>query len=226
MKPSFFRLLSLVPLAAGTALAQQSTQPRPPAAPLIAHNTYFSVWSETDKLTDSGTRHWTGAPQALTSLVRVDGKPYRVMGDSPRGVPAMEQTGVRVEATHTVYTFTGAGITLELSFFTPAFPQDLDLLSRPVTYLTWSAKSADGAPHTVDALLDVNPEIAVNHGEDAVTWGRTQTGALQVLNVGTRDQRVLEKKGDNLRIDWGYFHLGVPKTASSANTVFLARSVF
>ena len=84
------------------------------------------------------------------------------------------------------------------------------LLSRPVTYLTWSAKSADGGQHTVDAMLDVNPEIAVNLGTDAVTWGRSETGALDVLNVGSRDQRVLEKKGDNLRIDWGYFHLAVP----------------
>ncbi len=212
MSSLLFRALLLLSLAPA-ALAQQQGQHRPPAVPLITHNPYFSVWSDTDKLADSTTRHWTGSGQALTSMVRVDGKPLRIMGDYPDSMPAMEQTAVRVEATHTVYTSTGAGITLDLSFFTPAFPQDLDLLSRPVTYLTWTAKSSDGVPHTVDALLDVNPEIAVDRGTDAVTWGRSQTGALDVLNVGSRDQRVLDKSGDNLRIDWGYFHLAVPHAA-------------
>ena len=207
-------LAPLFALAAVAGVAQQpAAQHRPPAVPLITHNPYFSVWSDTDKLTDSTTRHWTGSEQAFTSLVRIDGKAFRIMGGYPRSVPAMEQSAVRVEATHTVYTFTGSGITLDLSFFTPAFPQDLDLLSRPVTYLTWTAKSTDGAPHTIDAMLDVSPEIAVDRRTDQVTWGRSATGALDVLNVGSRDQRVLDRKGDNLRIDWGYFHLGLPRAA-------------
>ncbi len=206
-----FRML--LPFLALSALAQ--TPHRPPAVPLVAHNPYFSIWSDTDKLTDSGTRHWTGSEQSLESMVRVDGHAFRVMGGGPREVPAMEQSSVRVEATHTVYTFAGAGITLDLSFFTPAFPQNVDLLSRPVTYLTWTARSTDGAPHTVDAMLDVAPEIAADRGGDSVVWGRSQTGALDVLNVGTRDQRVLDKSGDNLRIDWGYFHLGVPRSEGS-----------
>ena len=33
---------------------------------------------------------------------------------------------------------------------------------------------------------------------------------MQVLRVGSRDQRVLNREGDNLRIDWGYFYLAVP----------------
>ncbi len=203
----------------GFSQAQQAPQHRPPAVPLITHNPYFSVWSETDKLTDSSTRHWTGSQQAFTSFVRIDGKPFRIMGDSPDTMAALPQTALRVEATHTLYTFQGAGISLDLSFFTPAFPQDLDLLSRPVTYLTWTARSTDGAPHTVDALLDVNPEIAVDRGTDAVTWGRSRTGTLDVLNVGSRDQRVLDKSGDNLRIDWGYFHLAVPNAEHGATAL-------
>jgi len=31
-----------------------------------------------------------------------------------------------------------------------------------------------------------------------------------VLNIGSREQKVLNRSGDNLRIDWGYFHLAVP----------------
>ena len=41
-----------------------------------------------------------------------------------------------VTPTHTIYTFHAAQVTLTVTFFTPAFPKDLDVLSRPVTYLT------------------------------------------------------------------------------------------
>ena len=183
---------------------------RPPAVPLITHTPYFSVWSDNDHLTDGPTRHWTGSPQPFSSLVRVDGKPFRIMGAQPRNTPAMEQTSLVVTATHTRYTFRGAGVELELSFFTPAFPQDMDLMSRPVTYLTWTAHSLDASQHTVDVLLDVSPMIAVNEETEPVTWGRAETSGLTVLNTGSRDQRMLDKRGDNLRIDWGYFHLAVP----------------
>src|SRR5579859_1019143 len=64
--------------------------------------------------------------QRLSGIVRIDGKPFRYMGDGPRDVPALPQTGVTVSATHTIYRFTGEGVDLILTFFTPAFPQDLD----------------------------------------------------------------------------------------------------
>ena len=190
---------------------------RPPAVPLVTHDPYFSVWSFDDQLTGGPTRHWTGTAQPMTSLVRVDGRPYRIMGSEPAAVPAMAQTSLAVTATHTDYAFAGAGVRVDLSFFTPAFPQDLDLLSRPVTYLTWTVRSSDRAAHSVELLLDVDPVIAVNKDDQAVMWGRSHThpqagGAgsgprLDVVSVGSRDQNVLGRSGANLRIEWGYFNL-------------------
>ena len=188
-----------------SAIGQQS---RPPAVPLIAHDPYFSVWSAADKLTDRETSHWTGTPQPIAGLARIDGKNYRFMGADPREVPAMEQVSLAVTPTHTVYEFRAEQVDLTLTFFTPAFPKDLDVLSRPVTYLTVAA-TAQGS-HEVFILLDVDPVIAVNTTDEAVTWGRSRAGNLTVLNVGSRDQRVLNRPGDNLRIDWGYFHVAVP----------------
>ena len=188
-------------------------QQRPPAVPLIAHDPYFSVWSAADKLTDRDTTHWTGARQPITGLARIDGKTYRFMGADPREVPAMEQVSLSVTATHTVYQFRGGQVDLTLTFFTPAFPRDLDLLSRPVTYLTVTA-TGQGS-HDVSILIDVDPVIAVDKPDEPVTWGRSRAGDLTVLSVGSRDQRVLNRPGDDLRIDWGYFRLAVPDQANA-----------
>jgi hypothetical protein len=183
-------------------------QQRPPAVPLIAHDPYFSVWSAADKLADRDTTHWTGARQPIAGLARIDGKSWRFMGADPRELPAMEQVSLAVTPTHTEYLFRAADVYLTVTFFTPAFPRDLDVLSRPVTYLTLSASSQGS--HDISLLVDVDPVIAVNTADQPVTWGRARAGNLTVLSVGSRDQRVLGRPGDDLRIDWGYFRLAVP----------------
>jgi hypothetical protein len=196
-------------LSSLTLLAQE----RPPAVPLIAHDPYFSIWSAADKLTDRNTTHWTGARQPITGLARIDGKTFRFMGADPSELPAMDQVSLAVTPTHTVYQFRAGEVDLALTFFTPAFTGNLDILSRPVTYLTVTATGR--GEHDVSILLDVDPVIAVNTADQAVTWGRTRTGNLTVLNVGSRDQRVLNRPGDDLRIDWGYFHIAVPDEAKA-----------
>ena len=195
------------------------SQQRPPAMPLITHDPYFSIWSASDKLTDSDTTHWTGAPQPITGIARIDGKAFRFMGRHPDAIPAMEQTGSSITPTHTRYQFRQSGVTLELTFFTPAIMSDLDVLSRPVTYLTWSVRATDGATHHVSVLLDADPLIAVNDRSQQVTSFRNQTTLLNVLSVGSHDQNILNRSGDNLRIDWGYFHLAIPKVEGSTAAI-------
>lgn len=200
----FFCALPAFALILSAAHAQQ----RPPAVPLAAHNPYFSIWSMADKLTDQDTKHWTGARQPIAGLVRIDGKTFRFMGTQPGNVPAMEQAALEVTATHSVYTFKADGVTLAVNFFTPALPRDMDVLSRPVTYLTFTA-TGEGE-HEIAILVDVDPVIAVNTPDQLVTWGRAHSNSLTVLSVGSRDQQVLNRPGDDLRIDWGYFRLAAP----------------
>lgn len=55
----------------------------------------------------------------------------------------MKQTSVQVLPTRTLYTFSGAGIDATLTFTTPALPDDVKLLSRPVTYITCDVRAND-----------------------------------------------------------------------------------
>ncbi len=202
-----------------SALALAAQPVRPPATPLITHNPYFSIWSDTDDLTASDTVHWTGKPQPLAGLIRIDGQPMRFMGREPRSIPAMRQVEHSVTPTHTRYSFTAAGIALELTFFTPTLLADLDILSRPVTYISFTARSTDGSPHAVSVLLDVDPLVAVDGAGEAVTYSRNLTETQTVLSVGSRDQRILNRSGDDLRIDWGYFHLSLPREEVSTSVI-------
>jgi len=211
-------------LFALSANSYEQQQHRPPAVPLIANDPSFSVWSMYDHLTDGPTKHWSEAAQPLTGLIRIDGKPFRWMGGPARGFrlpesQAMQQESVEITPLHSRYRFTAAGVELHVTFFTPLFPQDLDVMSRPVTYLTWSVASADGKPHQLDLLLDVDPAIAVNDPVEPVTWSRARVKGLEVLSTGTRDQAILNRSGDRIRIDWGYFHLAVPQSEPSSSAL-------
>jgi hypothetical protein len=193
---------------------------RPPAVPLVTCDPYFSVWSFADRLTDDTTRHWTGAKQSLTSMVRVDGKPYRVMGDQPDTVPALNQVGLRVWPTRTVFDFEGGGVHVALTFMTPFLPHDLDVLSRPATYITWRVRSLDGKQHAVSVYFDASSELAVDTPDEAIGWQHEEVPGLKVMRVGTRDRgRVLQRRGDDLRIDWGYAYVAVPEAFGPGETI-------
>jgi hypothetical protein len=208
-------LLLLVPLSSRAAEVV-GERIRPPAVPLVTCDPYFSIWSPADRLTDAATVHWTGKPQPLTSLVRIDGKTFRVMGTEPRDIPAMEQTSLDVLPTRTVYAFDGSGVRLSLTFTTPALPEDLSILSRPVTYLTWEARSGDGAAHEVAVYFDASTLPAVNVPEQRVVWSREKIDGLVALRAGSEDQPVLKKRGDDLRIDWGYLYVATPEREGAA----------
>ena len=192
---------------------------RPPAVPLVAHDPYFSIWSMADRLTDAPTKHWTGTVQSLTSVIRIDGKPFRLMGTEPRGVAALEQTHLEVRPTTTRYEFAGAGVQLALTFLTPALPADLDLLSRPITYLTWTVQSTDSQPHQIEIYFDAGSDITVNTRDQPVVSSRFRLKGQDVLRVGTRQQPMLEKSGDDLRIDWGYLYTVAPAMPGTSQVI-------
>ena len=367
--PLRHRLLacSLAGLLAGAGLVQASSAQtlRPPVYPLLTHTPYFSVWSFQDELSAAPTRHWTGAPQSLEGVVRVDGQAYQFMGQaspqyralvptvreqpyqarytfkqpaanwekpgfaaagswqlgpapftdnasehgtrwtggdiwvrrtvqvpdprtsgelrllmehdddtevylngvllvrqpgfnsqydffampaaarqalhtgdnllalhatSPQGgeyldaglyetLPAppplaqARQTGVTVTATQTTYTFAAGAVTLIINFLSPLLLDELETVARPVSYLTCTATATDGKAHPVQVLLSEAGTLASNTPYQAVVTKPGQAGSLRYQMMGTTEQPVLAKAGDNVRIDWGYAYLAAPNLA-------------
>ena len=317
-----------------------------PAYPLITHDPYFSIWSTTDLLTASTTKHWTGANQSLIGLLKVDGSVYRFLGKTeiiyktivpasdekdyqaayteanpgdawmnasfddsqwkngiaPFGndkvasktkwltkdiwvrrkininqqdlnnlflklqhdddvevflngemlysikgythkfifIPIKEevknkikqgenilavhvknnrggswldagivaqkmenpnqtiltavQKEVTVNATQTAYQFTCGKVDLSLTFTSPLILSDLDLLSRPVSYINTKVISNDGAVHDVQLYVGASSDIAANTSMQSIKANQYIANGLTILKAGTVAQPVLQKK--------------------------------
>ncbi|MBQ6007497.1 MAG: DUF4964 domain-containing protein, partial [Kiritimatiellae bacterium] len=182
---------------------------RPPAVPLVTVDPFFSVWSAADRLTDVETTHWTGAKQPVTVLLEADGRTWRLCGATPADAPALPQLATEVRPTQTVCTFAEGALRVELRFSTAKLPDDLDVFSRPVTYVTARVQGARSwrLRPSISAALATNDDAApmvTNRTEVAVgeCGGRGAT-ALPAVSIGRRDQTPLGRSGDRLRCDWG-----------------------
>ncbi|MDR1025425.1 MAG: DUF4965 domain-containing protein, partial [Treponema sp.] len=185
---------------------------RLPSVPLITCDPYFSVWSPGDRLYDNDTVHWTGRVQRISGTAVIDGKPFRFMGLGSD--PVLTQTALEISATASRYTFEGAGIILNLEFLSPLLLDDLDLLSRPLSYIGARVQVTDGAAHDVDLNFSFSGNLCKYSNEPApLIWGFHDLGDALAAWIGRRNQGPLSHSGDDVTIDWGYLYLGVPSGA-------------
>lgn len=377
-KSNGFEILQrLIIVSLTFSLQIADAQQKAPAYPLITHDPYFSIWSATDTLNASATRHWTGADQSLLGMLQVDGKVYRFLGreDKPYNIvlpssdvdaysvkyteemPAADwmkssfsdaawktgngpfgtgrraktkwtskdlwvrrsfslndlklnklflkiyhddntevylngdkiynkqgwlnkfqyfpideiiksklkkennilaihvantaggqwldagiveepasnkndlvleavQKNVSLNATQTIYDFVCGKTNLTVTFTSPLLMDNLDLLSRPISYISCTVKSNDAKPHDVRLFFGASTDIATNLPSQDVIAQNVSTGKLAVLKAGTIEQPVLAKKGDDLRIDWGYMYVGTPKQGNVIQNITPAASAF
>ena len=326
-----------------------------PAYPLITHDPYFSIWSFSDKLNESTTRHWTGKDHSLIGLLNVDGKLYKFLGEPARKMKALipdaetqsyscpftetkptgdwtaveyddskwqkgkglfatkdiepqtvwssreiwirrtfdlqqlninelllktkyddnveiylngekiynagccsgnkevlltkevekklrkgknvlamhcENTGgqayidaglfdrlqaepigqaiqksVDITATKTKYEFECGPVFLAVNFLSPLLMNDLDLYSRPITYISFNVMSTDGKQHDVTLYFNNSDDLARNRQGQETKTNFYKKDSIAFQKTGTVEQPVLKKKGDDVRIDWGYSYL-------------------
>jgi hypothetical protein len=342
-----------------------------PAYPLITHDPYFSIWSTTDELTASPTKHWTGADHSLIGMIKVDGEIYRFLGNvgkvyktiipagdevnyeaaytetqpaeswintgfddsqwkkgiAPFGdnesvvktkwltkniwvrrkftindlninnlflklshdddvevyingesvykrvgwtnkyiyvpisddvkskikkgenilaihvinnvggamldagiveepkvtmsnsIQTAKQNRLQLNATQTAYDFTCGKVNLSLTFTSPLLINNLTILARPVSYISAKVKSTDGKMHDVQLYFGASTDIAANTPTQAIIARQYAANGLSILKAGTKEQPVLQKKGDDLRIDWGYMYVAVPSNKSVKQSI-------
>ena len=158
-------------------------------------------------------------------MIKIDGKTYRLMGSSPSYVEPLKQISLEVRPTNTLYVFGNATVRVTLTFTSPLLVKDIDVLSRPVTYVTWKIESTDNASHNIQLYFDCGAELAVNKTEQMVTWEQPSVKGLKTAKIGSKDQKYLNKPGDNIRIDWGYVYMSVPENQNPYFSVALRNSL-
>ncbi len=342
-----------------------------PAYPLITHDPYFSIWSFSDKLNESVTKHWTGADHSLLGYIDVDGKLYKFLGAPPKKLqpllpnsdlqgydcryteqkpsenwfnpefddsqwknglgmfgsknmdavtewnsreiwfrrtfnvtnndfnellltlkyddnikvflngekiyeagccssnkeiilkneikqkikagkntlavycentggpgiidiglynrlpdePVLQavQTSVNITATQTKYQFSCGPVLLNVDFLSPLLANNIDLYARPISFINFNAKATDGKAHSVKIYFNSSADIARNKTNQPVSTNISKYGSLFIQTTGTSAQQVLKRKGDDVRIDWGYAYLaikdekGIQLTEQSSN---------
>lgn len=183
---------------------------RAPAVPLITVDPFFNVWSFADRLYDDTPRHWTGRQHFLTGIVTVDGKHLKFMGklnpDSTRyrtEPQIIEQTSVEILPMTTKYVFENEQIMLSVDFMTPLLLDDLDLMSRPISYISYTVRSKDGKKHDIEMYIDVSCQLCVNSPDQTVVLDKTDFSVCACSGT----DNMLKRSGDDHCIEWGTLHL-------------------
>jgi hypothetical protein len=113
---------------------------------------------------------------------------------------------LQVYPTQSVFRFGARGVELTVTFTTPLLTDDVEVMSRPVTYLSFSVRapyfathalacvrgelthchvqvrSTDGAAHHVELYYDNTAEWCVNTVDQFVEWKRFNSTATSASN--------------------------------------------
>jgi len=135
-------------------------------------------------------------------------------------VTAATQTSVQVKATNTIYTFDANGVQIKATFTSPLLMDELEVLARPASYVTFETSAKDGRSHKVKVKMDVSADLAVNMtSQEVATKVLPNTaGGLKLMSAGSVEQKILGKRGDDLRIDWGYAYVAAKNATFTTGT--------
>lgn len=139
---------------------------------------------------------------------------------------AAEQLYADVQATQTHYGFRCGPVELELTFTAPLLLEDHELMSRPVNYISYRVVAQDGKQHDMELYLEASPRWAIDQaGQPSESVAYTDEGGVW-LKCGSKSQNILAKRGDDLRIDWGYFYLNAADGKVGTGTGLALRKAF
>ncbi|KAL8727437.1 MAG: hypothetical protein Q9181_005714 [Wetmoreana brouardii] len=152
---------------------------RPPAVPLAVRSPYTSAWSSTSMngtLNTNGAIFWPGTPLGWEGIVTVDGISYEYLGTGSNTLPRLpnlrpaKPLAVSYDSQYSNFTFAAGPAEVTASFLSSVLPTDICRTSIPLSYLTTSVRSTDGANHNVQFYSDVNAAWAASENNVTIQW--------------------------------------------------------
>src|SRR5204863_7851067 len=80
----------------------------------------------------------------------------------PQQIPQAVQKSAEITATQTKYEFNCGTVDLSVKFLSPLLANDLDLYSRPISFITFNVNSNDGKLHDVKLNFIASVDISKN----------------------------------------------------------------
>ena len=118
-----------------------------------------------------------------------------------------EQKAVYVLPTSSYYTFTCGPVELNVVFTAPMLMDDLDLMSTPINYVSYQARSLDKKQHDVQVYFETTPQLTINELTQPTIARTLREGGLEYVTAGSINQPYTERRGDLICIDWGHLYL-------------------
>ena len=131
-----------------------------------------------------------------------------------------KQEDLTVTATKTSYRMLCGPVNVTIDFLSPLLANNLDILSRPLSYISFTSSATDHKNHDVQILFGVNASVAKDRSSQIETTTAGTFKNIKYLKTGVTDQKILAKPGDDVRIDWGYAYL----STANATATLLNRS--
>ena len=179
---------------------------RAAATPLITVDPFFSVWNCEDTLNAGYTKHWSSNACPILAGVMLDDVFYSVCGVSCDFTPlkrVLYQTECNVTPLSTYYTFENEHVKLKLCFTTPLLLNKPEILSRPVSYISYEIERKTDIHSRVKFLFGINARACVDNRKQDVCFKKTEVSVA----MGNTVQNPLAQSGDRVMIDWGYVHV-------------------
>ena len=161
--------------------------------------------------TNTGGNAWLDAGLAKQSLIK--------------GFTKAVQQNINVTATQTACTFLCGKVLLTVNFLSPLLANNIDLLSRPLSYINFTTRSLDSTVHEANLFFAVSSNLCVNSDTEAVQAQAYYYKDLQMMRAGSVDQKILATQGDDVRINWGYAYMSVPNNKDYNTAITSLQSI-
>lgn len=176
-----------------------------PAYPLFVNNPYFSIWSSSDVLNESETIFWNGQEKKTYGVIYADGVCYSFLGNLEKTIK-LTQNKVDVNLFSTDYEFECDSFILNISFINPLLLTELELMSRPVSYLSYKISPKKEIKNLKMALL-LHQTHCFDRVIDYMIGGCFPFEDFEAAYFGLNRQHPMSHTGDSFSADWGYTYV-------------------